>query len=251
MLTALLASACQKPPAHAPARPTESAGEEPASSGSGTMWHHFWDVAVARDALIEGDIEVARITLLRLAREEREDSLPVDWERWVGDMRAEAQKAEHAKGLRDMAAVLTAVSAQCAECHRTTRGGPAVKVDSIDYGQHRQRGLEGVMARHAWAADELWVGMTVPNYSSWIAGARALGEFPLPDMAAPPDGGLATAADGSEIDPALRAQLEAVRALGKRAEDAGKPFEQIALYTDLLVLCGDCHQAREKKLGLR
>ncbi len=251
MLAALFASACQRHLPPEPARPTESVGEEPVKSGSGTMWHHFWDVAVARDAVIEGDIELARITLLRLARDTPEDSLPIDWERWVGDMRQEAQKAERAKGLRDMAGVLTAVSAQCAECHRTTRGGPAIKVDSIDYGQHRQRGLEGVMARHAWAADELWVGMTVPNYSSWIAGARALGEFPLPEVEAAPDGGVSSSTDGSEIDPALRVQLEAVRALGKRAEDAGKPFEQIALYTDLLVLCGDCHQAQEKKLGLR
>lgn len=238
----VLQGACTKssPPPESATRAAPTHQEALVKPASGSMWHHFWDVALARDSLIRGDVDLARSPLLRLARDTQEQELPADWLPWVAEMRAQAQKAEQAGSLRDMASVLTMVSAQCAECHRATRGGPSIHVDSIEYGQHRQRGLEGVMARHAWAADELWVGMTVPNYSSWVAGARALGEFPLPEARAA-DGGTA-AEDTLDVDPSMRARLEAVRALGKQAEAAGKPFEQTAVYTDLLVLCGECHR---------
>jgi cytochrome c553 len=211
------------------------------------MWHHFWDVAVARDAVIQGDLADARRPLLRIANGKVQEDLPQDWMPWIEEMRAEARKASEAKSLRDMANVVTAVSEQCAECHRTTRGGPVVKVDSLDYGHPKDRSLHGVMERHAWAADELWVGMTVPSSPSWARGAIALAEFAVPGMedANSADGGEASQTGGAntDIDPAMIPRLEAVRALGKRAEAAGQPFEQTAVFSELIALCGDCHSS--------
>jgi hypothetical protein len=225
------------------------------------MWHHFWDVAVARDAVIQGDLEQARQPLLRMADDKAQEDLPQDWLPWVGEMRDEARKAATAKTLKQMADVVTAVSEQCAECHRTTRGGPVINVESLDYGHPKDRNLSETMERHAWAADELWVGMTVPSSPSWSRGALALAEFPLPETgsAAAQNGGTETGVSAreqntgassrtgqTEIAPALSEKLAAVRALGKRANEARQPFEQTAVFSELIVLCGGCHLSLPK-----
>jgi cytochrome c553 len=216
------------------------------------MWHHFWDVSVAREAVIKGEFDAARAPLLRVARSDQPEPLPQEWLPWMGEMRAEAAKAADAKTLPEMAAVVSAVSVQCAECHRATRGGPGLELqtDDLAYG-HPDRGFSDAMKRHAWAADELWLGMTVPSHSSWIRGARALGEFPVPGMeewdaarrAAQVDAGPSSSAPPQKLEPVMVEKLRKVRALGQRAEAAGKPFEQQAIFSELLTMCGDCHRA--------
>jgi hypothetical protein len=36
-----------------------------------------------------------------------------------------------------------------------------------------------VRADHRWAADELWLGMTVPLHQAWVRGSAALIDSPL------------------------------------------------------------------------
>jgi cytochrome c553 len=249
-LLVLLLAACAapKPPPREPAPEPEA---RPLSGQSAAMWHHFWDVAVARDAVISGSVADARAPLLRVAAGESNEPVPADWLPWIDDMRREAQKAEQAETLSAMASVVTAVSAQCAECHRTTRGGPEVNVESLEY-KSPERGLSGVMARHAFAADELWVGLTAPSYSSWVRGARALGEFPVPGLEAfetASDAGAGANTHDEEVraDPGMLDKLRAVRALGLKAEAAGQPFEQTQVFSELIALCGECH--REHAVG--
>ena len=82
----------------------------------------------------------------------------------------------------------------------------------------------------------------------------ALAEFPVPGMegAESGDGGVsardAPASDAAttDIDPAMVQRLDAVRALGKQAEAAGRPFEQMAVFSALITLCGECHRSLER-----
>ena len=230
-LTACGAHASSTPAETTPAASSEAAAV-PAESTATKMWHHFWDVMLARNEVIRGNLEAARRPLARLAQGEFDEQLPVSWAQWVTQMQTHAERGVSATSLEELADVVADVSAQCADCHRATRGGPKVEVESMDY-VHDLRGLEGVMARHAWAADEMWVGMTVPSYPSWVRGARALADFPVPEMDVEED----------EAGPDITASLDAIREIGTRAEAAGKPFEQVAVYGDLIARCGSCHQA--------
>lgn len=246
LLVALLATCACATPKPPPREPEPQPAARPLSGQSAAMWHHFWDVAVARDAVISGSVTDARAPLLRVAAGESNEPVPSDWLPWIDDMRREAQKAAQAETLSAMANVVTAVSAQCAECHRTTRGGPEVNVESLEY-KSPDRGLSDVMTRHAFAADELWVGLTAPSYSSWVRGARALGEFPVPGLEAGPDADASTHEGGARPDPGMLDKLRAVRTLGLKAEAAGQPFEQTQVFSELIALCGECH--REHAVG--
>jgi cytochrome c2 len=163
--------------------------------------------------------------------------------------------------------VVAAVATQCAECHRATRGGPALEGDVSGY-HPSTTGLREAMARHVWAAEELWLGMTAPRHEAWIRGAKALAEMPLPgDPPAPDAEGEPASEDGAGVaatpaapadaasEPGMDAgaeaqatgntgiwgELEAIRALGVRAEDAAQPAQKAAVYAEILTACAQCH----------
>lgn len=237
------AAASAKPAAKPPVtQPNEEAGVK--------MWHHFWDVTEARDAVIAGDLERVRPPLLRLARTKHDiQDMPHDWLPWIDEMEAEAAHAAQATTLDDAARGVAAVTQRCGDCHRATRGGPRMVVGDVQqFDAHGRTGLRGAMAQHVWAAEELWLGMTVPHHESWAAGANALASTPLPPVQGDADAqaaaGSTAAPSDTAIDPELHQKLEAVRAMGARALAAGQPAEMTQVYGELIARCGGCHAAR-------
>ena len=271
----LLSVGCAKEPVASPPPPEQSAGGEPTTQPTEAMdrkmWHHFWDVADARDAVIAGKLAAVREPLLHLSKVNYGvDEVPQDWIPWIEEMQAEAERGAAAKTLEEAAHAVAAVAQRCGDCHRATRGGPEMEDDLQSFDAHGRTGLKGAMAQHVWAAEELWLGMTVPHHPSWAAGAKALSETPLPpaapdqtaepravDATTPPAApapaptsaasaaGPAPAAGAPSptetIDPAMREKLEAVRAMGARALAAAKPFELTQVYGALIARCGNCH----------
>src|SRR4029077_2367140 len=51
------------------------------------------------------------------------------------------------------------------------------------YDPQGQKGLEEKMARHQFAADELWLGLTGPSHEDWVEGAGALMNIQGPALA--------------------------------------------------------------------
>lgn len=244
------------------------------------MRHHFWDVAQARDAVIQADLEGVRAPLLRIADARYGDDLPVDWRDWVKEMQEQARLGAQVATLAEAAEVVAQLSNGCAECHRATRGGPKIADDAADY-RPAGEGLPERMRRHMWAADALWVGITAKNHQAWTRGAKALEELPLPEpeaapaeetsgseaaanasakspapaqpaadnTAQPPESSPATSAPDSAADktqeaPELSpfaAKLDAIRILGKRADEAGQPAAKAEIYAQILTACADCH----------
>jgi hypothetical protein len=243
----VLASSCAGSRAAAPAPASANPAAKPPvtqpnDEAGAKMWHHFWDVVDARDAVIAGDLERVRPPLLRLAQAKHGiDDMPHDWLPWIDDMEAKAARAAQATTLAEAAHGVAAVTQSCGDCHRATRGGPHMVVGDVqEFDAHGRTGLRGAMAQHVWAAEELWLGMTVPHHESWAAGAKALASTPLP----PAQGDADAPSDAATIDPELHQKLEAVRAMGDLALAAGQPAEMTKVYGELIARCGDCHAVR-------
>jgi cytochrome c553 len=231
----LLCSCGSSEPAAPASQP--SSGAEVATGPTPTMdrkmWHHFWDVADARDAVIGGDPAGVHVPLERLAAGTfGVEDMPPDWLPWAEEMQQEAARGAGAKTIAEAANVVAAVAQRCGDCHRATRGGPAMEDDLQTFDAHGRTGLKGAMAQHVWASEELWLGMTVPHHQSWVAGAKALSETPLPQLKT------------EGVDAAMQAKLDAVRAMGERALAAGTPVEMARVYGELIAACGTCHAAQ-------
>lgn len=248
----IASAACSSGEPAAPA-PEPSSGAETASAPTPAMdrkmWHHFFAVADARDAVVVGDVELVREPLARIAaRSFGVDEMPPDWLPWAEEMQQEAARGAQVTTIEQAAQVVAAVAQRCGDCHRATRGGPELTNDVQAFEAQGRTRVARAMAQHVWASEELWLGMTVPHHQSWVAGAKALSETPLPPLRAEPGAEPAEAppegAADEGVDAEMQADLDAVRALGPRALAAGKPFEMTAVYAELLARCGNCHAER-------
>lgn len=269
-LSSLVGISCHSGEPSAPA-PEPSSGAETASGPTPAMdrkmWHHFFAVADARDAVIDGNPQGVREPLERIAAGSfGVDEMPPDWLPWAEEMQQEAARGPSVRTIEEAANVVAAVAQRCGDCHRATRGGPELVGDLQEFDAHGRTGVSGAMAQHVWASEELWLGMTVPNHQSWVAGAKALSATPLLPLKAeagsvapavesapapatadtsgstPPTPAGAPTEEG--VDAEMQAQLDGVRGLGARALAAGKPFEMTNVYAELIGRCGNCHASR-------
>lgn len=245
-----------------PAAPEPSSGGETASAPTPAMdrkmWHHFFAVADARDAVIAGDLRRVREQLARIAaRSFGVEEMPPDWLPWAEEMEQEAAQGERVGTIDEAAKAVAAVAQRCGDCHRATRGGPELANDVRVFEAQGRTGVSRAMAQHVWASEEMWLGMTVPHHQSWVAGAKALSATPLPPLspepgatraeapaASPAEAASPASTAGEAVDAEMQADLDAVRALGPRALGAGKPFEMTAVYAELIAHCGNCHAER-------
>lgn len=78
------------------------------------------------------------------------------------------------------------------------------------------------MHRHAWATEQLWLGLTAPSRVAWVAGAQVV------------------ASQGADRNDDLAVALGPLRELGLRAVTARRN-ERPALYGEILGTCATCH----------
>jgi cytochrome c553 len=237
------------------------------------MQDHFADATAARDAVIAGRLQDVLAPLERLAHAPDARDLPDDWQPWFDDMRKAAVRGARATTLVSAADSIAALGATCGECHRTTRGGPKEAL-APEYYARGERGLPEKMARHRFAADELWFGLTGPVHQAWSAGASALMNINVPglvthrgdpatdDRRPSGDGTLqgepdpnmpdqerdepehaSAKPDTVNLDPALRE----LRALGQRADRATIVVDEQQVFAEVIAKCGTCHA----RLGVR
>lgn len=231
------------------------------------MLDHFADATAARDAVIAGRVAEVEAPLARLAAARVAGDLPDDWGPWFDEMRTVAARGARATTLSSAAESVAELGATCGDCHRTTHGGPAETL-APEYDPKGARGLREKMARHRFAADELWIGLTAPAHEAWSAGASALmninvpslvthrgypaaqdrrpsgeGELqgePDPEMPGQDEGEQAERAQSAgtvDLDPELRA----LRELGKRADRASIGADKQQVFAEVIARCGACH----------
>ena len=259
----LLACSSGPQPKPDPVLPPASAG--PNTSVEQSMRDHFVEATAARDAVIAGKLDAARPALEQLAKTEPNPQLPVDWQPWIEDMKAEAARGATATTLAAAADSVAALGATCGECHRTTRGGVR-EPDVVGGYQHGdQTGLEEKMARHQFSADELWRGLTGPVHQAWAQGAAALMNIRIPglvtlsgepatsDRPASGQGTLQGNAQDPEPTPEdrtsptnpnvvqLEAALRDLRELGSQADRARTAADKQHIFAQIVTRCGECH----------
>ena len=111
-------------------------------------------------------------------------------------------------------------------------------------------------ADHRWAADELWIGMTIPVHQAWARGSRALIDSPLHAVPPPPPTEQSAVTETSPpaveeatpaetrapIDPKLSRGLQALAEVGERLYSEGRPLPMARAYAVLISRCASCHQ---------
>jgi cytochrome c553 len=231
------------------------------------MLDHFADATRARDAVIAGRVQDVSAPLDRLAAAPAVGDLPSDWVPWFDEMRQVAARGARSTTLAAAAQEVAALGATCGECHRTTAGGPD-NVLAPEYNPAGARGLREKMARHRFAADELWIGLTGPAHQAWSTGASALMNINVPslvthrgdpatedrapsgqgDLQGTPDPAMPAQTEGDaqrEPTPAgtvdLDPELRALRALGVRADRATVAADKQQVFAEVIARCGACH----------
>jgi len=205
--------------------PVEEPVEEEQPRAAERMQEHFADVAAARDAVIQGDVEGVRGPLGRIAAAEYGADMPYDWRQWVGEMQESAGGYAEVADLLAAATAVASLTESCADCHRTTLGGPAIPPAEEPV---QEDDLQGHMRRHDWGVQQLWLGLTAPSHEAWARGAQAITGDPV-------------ASDDESINEAIAPHLEELRALGIRAQEAGQPADKAGVYAELISKCAVCH----------
>jgi mono/diheme cytochrome c family protein len=220
----------------------QRANPEPESrdlTPSDTMWHHFIDVAKARDAVIAGKLEAVRPPMRRIAAGDYGASVRPEWNYGLHKMQQEAARAAQAPDLAQASQAVAAVTGHCGACHRTLGGGPNMQGQPEGYEPYGHEGVSAAMDKLVWAADEMWLGITIPHDPAWVRGAEAL--VSAQSAVASDEPSAEPSAKDAEIDRAI----EELRAVGERAAKVTAPSEMQTLYGELIARCGTCHSAMQ------
>jgi hypothetical protein len=224
--------------ASAPAEEPEGpAADDPTADEH--MRHHFGLVAQARDAVIRGDVAGVTGPMAKLHEGDYGIEIPQDWMSSLSDMQLEARRGARATTLQEAARAVGMVSRHCGECH-STFGRPEDLAQDAPHPD--DRGVRGAMALHDYAAEQMWLGLTVPSHEAWIRGADAISAHWDPLGGAPGEGGAAAEA-GPETDESVVRLIEAIRDMGPELREAQTSLARARAYGQLLADCGGCHVA--------
>lgn len=205
-----------EPPAPAPARIEDF------------MSTHFLIVTWARDAVINGSLEALREPLTALADFDYGSVAPGGWMEPIAALQTTARITAESESLDAAAAGVAVMARQCGDCHTAERHKPYFGPDiharqPLEPGSLRER-----MERHIWATDRMWEGLTAPSEDAWNAGAAALANVPVENIAA-------------QVPVKFVPALRRLRELGTAALSADTRDARTKSYGTLLASCAACH----------
>jgi hypothetical protein len=189
----------------------------------------FWQAVAVRDAVIAGDVVLARKQAV-LLEAKRFPQLPDTWKYSIAQMQQSAAEVAVAADI-DAAAQWTATMAvACGNCHRYSGEVPAFDARHARAVAPEEETLEDRMQRHARVAEDLWTGL-LGSEAAWRRGANSLNE-------APPQ---PTPADAASVNEAFALELNQIKALGIQALMARTLERRAVVYGDLITRCAHCH----------
>ena len=198
---------------------------------SGQMRAHYQRVADIRLAIIQGDLQRAKVIARIVAEGGDATGLPASAAMYITEMRDHAREVADANDVTVAALGTARMAGACGNCHRATHGGPHYSV--VGRPEQGAGPLSAAMERHYWAADRMWEGLIGPTDSAWAAGALALADLPNYQRQI-----RASPRDSADVQ-ALAQQLHqvAVRASLASADNAREE-----VYGEFLATCATCHQ---------
>jgi len=227
LMTALGCTEKSAPEPSAPATPATPVTKVEASPADAApqeevkthMVNHFARALAIKDAVIKGDLAATREPAKWLAEHGAPPSSPDEWVPFITELRQVAAGADEAKDITAVADALSRVAVVCGRCH--TENKIRVETKSAP-----KPGDDQQMLLHAWASDQMWEGLVIPDSARWSAGAETLAS--------------AATLFGKEHAKA-GAQLAG---LAKSAKDAPDDLSKAATFGKIMATCAGCHGAR-------
>ncbi len=201
---------------------------------------------VARDALIRGDLAVARQTMRNLAFFMEHVPAPEQGEQYARITRELAREVREASDLEEACMAFARLSHACGQCHHALDRGPPIQLEPAPHGED----LKMHMRRHYWAVERMWEALLSDSTAAFQTAAEMLAESPLhgslePDEENPPgvtrlayevhDLAFAAAVEGRVEEE------EYVPKPGEPAEDLPTGRSQAEIFGRLLSACSQCH----------
>ncbi len=152
------------------------------------------------------------------------------WNAFAASMRIQAKLLTEAPTLPEATVQLAMLTATCGGCHRATQA--AVRWFAPTSPPLDSAGLDARMARHRWAADELFVAMVASVPARWRAGIDILAAEPV---------------EWPGMPSSARGYASELQRLALGARDAGARLDTngpaVQAYGSLLAQCASCHAA--------
>ena len=192
------------------------------------MQQHFVSVMNVHDAVVRGDLKVARTEARAIASRPAPPGLPEAAGPYLTAMQLSADRAAADEDLEDVAAFTASMLATCGDCHRAVGTMPAVAPPASS----AVGGMVGHMLAHKVAADLMAQGLTVPSTSAWDEGVRQLRSAPLRRGALPND---------PKLTKDILDNEKRVHDLAERGLEAPDTRSRIYVYSEVLQSCAACH----------
>lgn len=201
---------------------------------------------VARNALIWGDLPVARQAMRKLAFFMEHVPFPEQGKEYARITRELAEQVREAEDLEEACMAFAGLSHACGQCHHALDRGPPIKLDPAPQGGD----LTMHMRRHHWAVERMWEALLSDSPEAFQGAAAMLAEAPLHGSQEP---------DGESHAGTTRLEYEvhdlafAAAVEGNAREDdyvpkPGEPVEgkpttrgQVEIFGRLLSACNQCH----------
>ncbi len=211
--------------------PPSAVGGGPATKSSAPwdvreqMKEHFVAASGMRDALIRGDVDAFTSAAAVIATESERGAT---WGR-SDAVRDAASRARMAETIPAAARALSDLAVACGDCHRA-RGKPKGAVPAPP---PAFAGGNPVMARHRWAVERMWEGLSSPSDEAWKKGSDAFADAPLV--------GDAFAGRDPTVQASAFALSARAHALGVRARTATATGDRANIFGEMFATCADCH----------
>lgn len=231
----VLACGSSQPPAEQqPAKPVEP--PKPVVDMSKTMHDHLAQVDAMQDAVIRGDLEAVTVPANWIVNHE-DIPMPADIATYAPDIKKTAGMAAAAKDLTSAATATAQLVAACGACHVAAKKGITWS-DAPKPGEGD--GIKAHMLEHQWALDLMHKGLAMPSDEAWKAGAAALKGSPMAAKELPKD---------EKLTKEIVAYEKKIHELAGKAEGAPDLGSKVAVYSEALVSCANCHGLHGKVWG--
>ena len=213
------------------AKPAESAAPPPAAAAAAKtyMTDHYSRVTTIQEAVIRGDLDVAREPARWIAEHQELAGLPAAVQPQVDGMKNAAKAVGEAADLKSAASATATMAVACGKCHAAMRIQPTLAPVAQTV---KPESPANPMQDHLRAMDLLYDGLIGPSDESWTKGAEALKVSPLTAKEPPKDPKLAEE---------MQAQETRIHALADRARQSTDLAARAAIYGEFIASCTGCH----------
>lgn len=176
------------------------------------MHRHLALVNTMHDAVIAGNLALARAEAEKLSKPVPIADMPDAWDPYLETMRDSAARAADRWESQDAALTVADIARTCATCHAFVTGGPPVPDGAAP---------TDPVEKHGWAMTTLWLSLVAGDQVGFNRASLALQGSDLPKVS-------------------KKAQVQ-LRALGTRGVNANSRAIMADTYAALLGSCADCH----------